>query len=38
LLDPTFGYEAWESLSNPDVYVLEGAEVGSTFSWKRSWA
>ena len=37
-LDPSFGYAAWESLSNPDVYVLEGAEVGSTFGWKRIWA
>ena len=35
-MDATFGYEGWERLSNPDVYLLEDSEDGRlTFS--RLW-
>lgn len=36
-LDPGFGYEGWQSLSNPDVHLLEGDATGSTFRWRRIW-
>ena len=36
-VDDTFGYEGWESLSNPDVYMLErGMDDRVTF--ERLWA
>ena len=35
-LDTTFGYEGWEMLSNPDVYLLESAEPGR-FTFCRLW-
>ncbi len=35
-LDATFGYEGWERLSNPDVYLLESAEPGE-FTFRRIW-
>jgi len=35
-LDTTFGYEGWEALSNPDVYLLESAESGP-FTFCRLW-
>ena len=35
-LDATFGYEGWEGLSNPDVYLLENAEPGR-FTFRRIW-
>lgn len=35
-LDATFGYEGWEALSNPDVYLLESAEPGR-FTFRRIW-
>lgn len=36
--DPSFGYAGWESLSNPDVHLLEADEGGRTFRWRRVWA
>jgi len=35
-LDTTFGYEDWERLSNPDVFLLESAEPGR-FTFRRIW-
>ena len=35
-LDAAFGYEGWERLSNPDVYLLESAEPGR-FTFRRIW-
>ena len=35
-LDATFGYDGWEGLSNPDVYLLESAEPGR-FTFRRIW-
>lgn len=34
---PSFGYAGWASLSNPDVYLLEGDRVGA-FTFERVWA
>ena len=35
-LDDTFGFEGWESLSNPDVFVLEGVGTGQ-MRFERIW-
>ena len=34
-LDPGFGYDGWQSLSNPDVFVLEGGS--GAFERRRIW-
>ena len=36
-LDPSFGFIGWESLSNPDVYLLQEAENGR-MTFERLWA
>ena len=33
-IDPTFGFAGWESLSNPDVHLIEG-DVGGRLSFRR---
>lgn len=35
-LDAMFGYEGWEALSNPDVYLLESVEP-ERFTFRRIW-
>ena len=38
-LDPTFGYEGWSSLTNPDVFILHRAgsgQIGFTRIWANS--
>ena len=35
-LDARFGYDEWEALSNPDVYLLESKEPGR-FTFRRIW-
>ncbi|MXX91876.1 MAG: histidine phosphatase family protein [Chloroflexi bacterium] len=35
-LDHTFGFEGWESLSNPDVFVLDDAGSGQ-MTFERIW-
>ena len=35
-LDPSFGYKGWESLSNPDVYLLQKTEDGR-LAFERLW-
>ena len=38
-LDPSFGFSGWESLSNPDVYLLENSAAGRlrfTRVWSQS--
>ena len=38
-LDPTFGYEGWSSLTNPDVFILHDAgsgQIGFTRIWANS--
>ena len=35
-LDPSFGYKGWESLSNPDVYLLQEVEDGR-LAFDRLW-
>ena len=35
-LDPTFGYSGWESLSNPDVYLLQDSGDGR-LTFERLW-
>ena len=35
-LGPPFGYEAWQSLSNPDVYALVD-DAGGGLSYERIW-
>lgn len=35
-LDPTFGFERWANLSNPDVFVLRGAGDAPT-GFQRVW-
>ncbi|MYC33773.1 MAG: histidine phosphatase family protein [Chloroflexi bacterium] len=35
-LDATFGYEGWERLSNPDLYLLQSTEPGR-FNFRRIW-
>ncbi len=35
-LDDTFGFEGWKSLSNPDVFVLDGAGTGQ-MRFERIW-
>ena len=36
-LDPGFGFKGWESLSNPDVYLLEETGDGR-MTFNRLWA
>ena len=36
-LDPGFGYRGWESLSNPDVFLLQESEDGRV-TFERLWA
>jgi 2,3-bisphosphoglycerate-dependent phosphoglycerate mutase len=36
-IDPRFGYAGWESLSNPDVYLLERNDNGS-YRLERLWS
>ena len=36
-VDPTFGYDGWEALSNPDVHLLESSADG-VLSYERLWA
>ncbi len=36
-LDPNFGYAGWESLSNPDVFVLKGGDDGRLI-FERLWS
>ena len=36
-LDPGFGFSGWESLSNPDVYLLQDAGDG-LMTFERLWA
>ncbi len=36
-LDPNFGYDAWESLSNPDVFRLR-ADVDRALGYERLWS
>ena len=36
-LDPTFGYEEWETLSNPDVFMLRESR-GGRLIFERLWA
>ena len=36
-LDPGFGFSGWESLSNPDVYLLQEAG-GGRMTFERLWA
>jgi hypothetical protein len=33
-IDPGFGFRGWESLSNPDVYLLDG---GRCLRFERLW-
>lgn len=35
-LDPGFGYEQWESLSNPDVFLVQDTEEGN-WQFERIW-
>ena len=38
-IDPTFGYEGWSSLTNPDVFILRDAgsgQIGFTGIWADS--
>ena len=35
-IDESFGYEGWESLSNPDVYVLQATDDGP-LRFSRMW-
>ena len=35
-LDPSFGYKGWESLSNPDVYLLQETKDGR-LAFERLW-
>ena len=35
-LDPGFGYRGWESLSNPDVYLLQASANGQV-TFERLW-
>ena len=35
-IDPTFGYEGWESLTNPDVFMLTDPGDG-TLRFRRMW-
>ena len=35
-LDPSFGYKGWESLSNPDVYLLQETE-DDRLAFERLW-
>ena len=36
-LDPNFGYDGWESLSNPDVFALKEADDGRLV-FERVWS
>jgi 2,3-bisphosphoglycerate-dependent phosphoglycerate mutase len=36
-LEPGFGFEAWQSLSFPDVHLLEGP-IDGPFTFKRVWS
>ena len=36
-LDPNFGYDGWESLSNPDVFALKEA-IDGRLVFKRLWS
>ena len=36
-LDPNFGYDGWESLSNPDVFALKEAD-GGRLVFERVWS
>ena len=36
-LDPAFGYNGWESLSNPDVYLLRESHSGR-LAFERLWS
>jgi 2,3-bisphosphoglycerate-dependent phosphoglycerate mutase len=36
-IDPRFGYAGWESLSNPDVYLLE-RDASARFRFERVWS
>ena len=35
-LDPTFGYEGWSSMTNPDVYLLRTDDAGQ-MTIERIW-
>ena len=35
-LDGSFGYAGWESLSNPDVYLLDNMKPGQS-AFRRKW-
>jgi 2,3-bisphosphoglycerate-dependent phosphoglycerate mutase len=35
-IDPSFGYASWASLSNPDVFLIEGSAAGA-FRFERVW-
>lgn len=35
-IDPTFGFDGWASLSNPDVYMLARSDAGA-FGFCRIW-